>query len=309
MATQQSQIVNGSTYTPYSPEWYQAQQADTIRRQGVAGTAAGTGEANYLSALSPSLQGLYSAAGLGGRSSTTTGMPSEIGYPGGGGGSASFGADPVSSSGLTGQPSTVSSPTATIAPLNFDAANNAAFATAKDQAAKTASASMLGLNQALGARGMGGAGYEAGQVGNTLGREANTIGEAGRAQAINETNLRARAAEANLGAQVTQRGQDIGARESAANRALAGSEAAFSGGIAQRGQTIGANEAAANLAAERAAGQFSGNIAQRGQDIQSAESAANLAQQAAALKSQNTLAILRSVLGGGPAPNAGAYVY
>lgn len=328
----QTQIVNGQQVTPYSPEWYQAQDQDAIHRAGVGGTAAGTGESNYLKELSPSLTGLYASMGLnGGGSSTPT-----VGYPGGGAstssaapGSVSYSAGSVpdlssgkvSSSDLVNGASTALPDVSTIDPVNFDAANSAAFATAKDQAARTAQASMRGLQGALSARGMGGAGYEAGQIGGTLAREANTIGEAGRAQAVNEANLRARAAEANLGAQVTQRGQTIGARESDAARRMAGLESAYSGDISQRGQDIGAKEAAANIASERAATSFQGDIAQRGQDVGLQES--DLAREAAArnadyegqitqrgqditsaaeqarLKSQQTLAILQSVLGGG----------
>lgn len=303
-----TQVVNGAPFQQYSPEWYAAQQADTIRRQGIAGTAAGTGEANYLNALSPSLAGLYSATGLGGTTSGTSGTgTSPVSYQAPVAGS--FDASSVAPTGLSPSGTPGSTPTATIAPLDLSKASTAAFATAKDQAARTAAASLTGLNQALTSRGLGGAGYEAGQVGNTLAQEANTIGEAGRAEAAKEADLQAQAAEANLGAEVTQRGQDIGAQQAAAERALQGSEAAFSGGIAQRGQDIGSREAAANLAAEEAGSAFSGGIAQRGQTIQQQEAAATLAQQQAALRSNQKLEILRSVLGGGPSSNAGAYVY
>jgi hypothetical protein len=332
----QNQIVNGQQFAIGSPQWYAAQQADTVRRQGVAGTAAGTGEANYLAELSPSLQGLYSAAGLNGPSVSMGAIPDTV--SGGGTGVAgtvgyqapaesAINPAQVDSSGLTSAETSQYNPTAQIAPLDLAASDNAAFATAKDQAARTAQASMTGLQQALAARGMGGAGYEAGQIGNTLATAANTIGEAGRTKAIEDANLTAQGNLANLGAQVTQRGQDIGAQQATAGRALQGKEAAYSGGITQRQQDMAAQEEQANRQAEEAGTAFqggisqraqdiganeaaySGQIAQRGQDIGAAESAASLAQQQAALKSSNTLAILRSVLGGGPPANAGAYVY
>ncbi len=58
-----SQIINGQSYQMYTPEWYQAQQADTIRRAGIGGAAQGAGQANYMNAVSPSLAGLYAAIG------------------------------------------------------------------------------------------------------------------------------------------------------------------------------------------------------------------------------------------------------
>jgi hypothetical protein len=328
-----TQVINGQSYTPYTPEWYAAQSGDFINRAGVSGTARGTDEANYLSKLSPSLQGLYSSLGIGGSSGTgssSSSTPNTVNYGGSGSSTAppasvnygGFGGDSVSSKGLkTDAISTT--PTATIAPLDLSKADTAAFATAKDQAAKTAGASMTGLQQALASRGMGGGGYEAGQIGNTLAREANTIGEAGRAQAVNDASLTAQGNLANLGAQVTQRGQDINSKQSDASRSLAAAEAAYSGDIAQRGQDIGGREAAAGfdvtqrgqdigagesadrLAADQAGTAYSGAITQRGQDISQQEAAATRAQQQATLRSQQTLAILQSVLGG----KAPAYAY
>lgn len=232
-----SQIINGGNYAPYTPQWYQAMDADAVRRSGVQGTAQGTGEANYWKSLSPSLMGLWSSLGLGGSGAgsgfQTGSIPNEVSIGSGGG-------------------STATSPIATIAPLDFTKANAAAFATAKDQAAQTAQASMRGLQQALSARGLTGGGYQAGQIGTTLAREANTIGQASRDEARNEANLQAQADEANLGAQVTQRGQDISRQEADAERAARLAEASFSGGIAQRGQDIGVAESAANRAADLA---------------------------------------------------------
>ena len=330
--------IGGQQYVPGSPEAQAAQNAYTVQQTGVGGTAAGTGEANYLNELSPSLMGLYSAVGLGGSSGYGAGaVPGRVAYPtSGGGGSTASLAMPgsvtapsdVSSSGLTSGEQGTYNPTATIAPLNLAASDNAAFANAKDQAGQTAQASMTGLQQALAARGMGGAGYEAGQIGNTLATAANQIGAAGRAQAIEDANLTAEGNVANLGAQVSQRGQDIGAQQGAASRALAGQEAAYSGDIAQRQQTLSAaeedanrqaeaastayggsisqEEAAANRAASAANSAYGGAVTQRQQDISAAEQAAELAQQQAQLKSTNTLAILQSVLGGG---RGGAYAY
>lgn len=336
-----TQVINGQSYEQYTPEWYAAQRADVVNRAGVSGTAEGTGEANYLSKLSPTLAGLYSAIGGNGGGTSGASTPGTVSYGGSGGGtpgtvsysapSSTMGAPSVSSSGLTGPQTSTYNPTATIAPLNLAASDTASFANAKDQAGQTASASMLGLQQALAGRGMGGAGYEAGDIGRTLSTAANTIGAAGRAKAIEDANLTAQGNVANLNAGVAQRGQDIGAEEGAANRGLQGKEAAFSGDIAQRGQTLSEQEADANRQAEEAAtaysggvtqrgqdigaetaarnAEYSGSIAQRGQDIGAAESAADLAQRQAALKASQTLQILQSVLGGKSSSVQPGYVY
>lgn len=350
-----AQIIAGQSYAPYSPEWYTAHAQDAIGRARIGGTAEGTGESAYLSQLTPSLAGLYSAVGGNQRTGTNFSLPSSVGYqPGGSFGGASTPGAVMYPSGPTSSPSAdpaqVSAatllsgsaaeapPPSTIAPVDFTGANSAAFARAKDQAAKTAGASMTGLQQALASRGMGGAGYEAGQIGGTLGREANTIGEAGRAQAEKEAELSARAAEANLSAGVAQRGQTIGAQQGKAARELSAREAAFSGGINQRGQDIQSRESAANLAAEKAHdiysggiaqrgqdigvgesaasraadaahAQYSGAIAQRGQDIQARQADADLAERNAALKSSQTLQVLQSILSGRGHGGVPGYVY
>ncbi len=144
-----SQTINGQSYEMFTPQWYAAQDANKVHQAGVSGTAGGTGEANYLDALSPSLQGLYRSMGLssgtgtsgtsststpstvnyGGTGSTSTAMPSAVNYSG-------FGGAPVSSKGLTSD-AISTSPTQTIAPLDLSKADTAAFATAKDQANNT----------------------------------------------------------------------------------------------------------------------------------------------------------------------------
>ncbi len=292
-----TQIINGQPYEQYSPGWYDAQRNAAIQSEGTSGTAGGTGEANYLKALSPTLTGLYSAVnGSTSSGGQQTSTPGTVAYPTSSGGGSSVGG--VSSANLFGGDADRTPMAETIAPVDLTAANTAAFATAKDQAANTAAASMSGLRSALQARGMGGAGYEAGQIGQTLGREANTIGQASRDEARNEANLRAEQSIANLNAGVAQRGQTIGAQQADASRRAAAREAAFSGDITQRGQDLSSSNSAAERAAQAAGNAYSGAIAQRGQDIQSAQSAADLAERDAARKSSQTLAILQSVLGG-----------
>lgn len=306
-----TQIIGGKPYEQYSPSWYDAQKNESINAAGVKGTAEGTGESNYLRQLSPSLAGLYATVNGGGsQGGGSFSTPNTVQYP-----TSTFapsGVGSVSADGLMGGFSAGNTPDAmTIAPVDLTKANTAAFATAKDQAANTAQASLTGLRSALQSRGMGGAGYEAGQIGSTLAREANTIGAASRDEARNEANLQAEQSIANLNAGVTQRGQTIGARESAANRELSAREAAFTGGIAQRGQDVSAQEGAAGRAADAAGRDYSGSIAQRAQDIDAATSAADRAQREAALKSNQTLAILQAVMGGRSGRSYGAqgYVY
>lgn len=114
------------------------------------------------------------------------------------------------------------SPAASVSYNNpaLDAARSAAFARAKDNAANTADASMKALTEELGRRGMQGGGYEAGQIGNTLAREADQIGEAGREQAIQDANFATHAADENFQGAITQRGQDISAAQANAQRQL-----------------------------------------------------------------------------------------
>lgn len=102
------------------------------------------------------------------------------------------------------------------------ASDSATYAKVKDNAAHTATASLTGLNDALASRGMTGGGYEAGQIGGTLSREANTIGEGDRQYATQQYADASHRADVNTEAGVAQRGQDIGAA------------------TAQRGQDLGA---------------------------------------------------------------------
>lgn len=109
--------------------------------------------------------------------------------------------------GSPGWASLDSGPSANILKSN----NDAIYARAKDDAARTATSALRGLSERLGARGMGGAGYEAGQIGQEASEAANSIGDVSRQNAQNQYNQAIARGQANLGAQVSQRGQDIGA--------------------------------------------------------------------------------------------------
>lgn len=237
--TGNSQVINGQQYAMYSPEWYAARDSDQIGRGAVAGKAAGAGTAGFLSQLPPSLLALadgsstssMSASGSGRGAAPTVTMPAVDGAGGTGAGGSSA---PAS--------------TPHIAPVDFTAANTAAFATAKDQAAQTARASLNSLAGELSARGMGGAGYEAGEIGKRVVTAADSIGAAGRAQAQHEADLGAQAASENYQGDIAQRGQDTSMAEADANRRASLASTAFSGGITQRGQDLASQEAADSLA-------------------------------------------------------------
>jgi hypothetical protein len=166
-----------------------------------------------------------------------------------------------------------------------DANESATFGKVKDNAANTAKAALSGLTQSLAARGMGGAGYEAGQVGGTLSREANTIGEGERQWAGTQYADAQHRADVNTQAGIAARGQDLSAAGTARGQDLGALQGNQGAAVSTRGQDIGAagtargqdlNAAEANQnSAGSSRGQdlnfalsgLSARTAQRGQDI------------------------------------------
>lgn len=219
------QTIGGTNYEMYTPAWYQARDQNQIHQSQVNGAASGKGLGSAWDSLPASLRGLIDPSG----SSSSSSSSAAFSVPGVG----DFG---WSGLGSSDGPAAVKP----VAPVDLTSANSAAFATAKDQAAQTARASLDALSGELASRGMGGAGYEAGQIGGNLSREANTIGAASRAEAINEASLRADENKTNYEGSIAQRGQDI----SAAGQRL-------SAGVATRGQDISAAEENARLAQTR----------------------------------------------------------
>lgn len=222
------QTINGQNFQMYSPEWYEAQRQNEVRKAGTTGKAAGTEIGSAFEALPPSLKALagpgsssYSASYGGGEAIPT--LDSINGIAAGGSGSPA----PLSPHAKLNLPDT-------------EAAQSAIFARAKDQAAQTARASLDALAGELSSRGMGGAGYEASGIGERLSRSANTVGEVSRAQATELADTQAEAARTEYQGDITQRGQDMSAQEAAAQNALSRAQLALSG----RGQEIGAREAA-----------------------------------------------------------------
>lgn len=276
-----TQLIGGKSYTMYSPEWYAAMDGNQVHEAGVAGSAAGTaaGSASVSNwqtkypgyqtpgpyDINPALAGLSQAFGSsssGGATSAPT-----VAFGGSAGGS-SAGAPAVAMSALH--------PSAAVGSVDYTpptegqegAARAAIFARGRDTAAQTASASLTGLSDALSARGLTGGGYEAGQIGGTLAREANTIGEVSRQQSENELARAADVANRQYEGRIVQRGQDIGKSESDASRELAAASTAFQGGIVQRGQNMSANDSAAGRSLDVAKTAYSGAITQREQDLQ-----------------------------------------
>lgn len=112
------------------------------------------------------------------------------------------------------------------------AMDSANFSRAKDQVGDTANAAIQGLQRAMAARGIApGSSIEGAQLGSIYDKGLGELADVSRQNAITDTQTATDLAKANLGAAVTERGQDIGAN-TAANEAS----------LAARGQNIGANE-------------------------------------------------------------------
>lgn len=240
-ATQRGgQIINGQSYTPYSPQWYAAMAADKVRVAQEGGTAAGAGVKAAAGAAGIPLgtgTGTTPAVGANGTGSPTirlgdpgSGMPATSGAPG-------------SSSGS----STPNIPS--IAPIDTTAADNAVFNRAKDQVGQTTIGALAGLRSQLGGRGMLGSGSEYKGLESVANKGQQQLGDTTREQAINDVGLAKDTAFQNQNAGVAQRGQDVTA------------------GTSRRGQDI-----------ERELGGYQGQITQRGQDINASMSAADRGQ-------------------------------
>lgn len=156
------------------------------------------------------------------------------------------------------QISATSGPTSDQLKANRDAT----FANVKDSAANTSQAAMIALQGELQRRGMGGAGYEGGQIGNTLGREANQIGAGQRQEAQTEYDQELSRANLDTEAQIAQRGQNIGqntatrGQDIGYNEALRGQDLSkygtdTSNALGTRGQNIGYQESVNNINASR----------------------------------------------------------
>jgi hypothetical protein len=106
---------------------------------------------------------------------------------------------------MASQPSQVSR----VAAPDLTAAQNAAFARAKDREGQMATGALTGLRSALGGRGLLGSGAEFRGTANVANKALGNLGEVNREQAIQGANAATRAAEMGYQGDIQQRGQDI----------------------------------------------------------------------------------------------------
>lgn len=97
---------------------------------------------------------------------------------------------------------------------NEEAARNAAFARAKDRAGKTALSSLTALQNILQNRGMFGSTEEARLTQDSLQGGQDVINEYGRSELVNDLNRAAQIGDRNYAGALTQRGQDMQAKQS-----------------------------------------------------------------------------------------------
>lgn len=102
-----------------------------------------------------------------------------------------------------------------------DAARQASFARAKDQAANIARSALTGLSGAMASRGISGSGIELGGMGDILGGAADQLGDVNREQLIQDLAQQQHVSDVRYGGGITQRGQDLQA-EAARRQALMG---------------------------------------------------------------------------------------
>lgn len=269
-----AQIIGGKEYQIYSPQWYDAMNADKIKSAGVTGTATGTEKQASLDAQ-PSLKGLLTGAGGGGLFGGDSGVTGVLPPSGGGTGTPTtpplvgndYGNFGGGSGGGGGGSSAPAMPTLQMP--DQSAATAAAFAHAKDQAGQMTRASLDSLAGELGGQGMLGSGAQLKGAAGILAKGTNLLGEESRMEAQKSADIAADFAKTGYEGSITQRGQDIGQQ------------------TAYRGQDIGRSTSARGQ-----------DIEQRGQDIQSQEAQATLANAQYQAEAQRNLQRLQMVLGG-----------
>jgi hypothetical protein len=202
------QIIGGTSYTKYTPEWYQAMEDFNTKASGAAGTAAGTYTANAASA-----SGLLNPSGS---TTPSTSTPASItGLDTGGTGGTSTGTGTTSDSTSGGSGAAIPQ----VQMPDMQAANQQAFARAKDTAGNLSRASLDALNGELGSQGMLGSGAQAEGAAQIIAKNANTLGDEANTEASTNAGLANTDALANQSAAVTGRGQDIQQQEAAATLA------------------------------------------------------------------------------------------
>jgi len=238
--TMNTQIINGVKYDMYTPQWYAAMDAQKVHNAEVAGQAAGTAGGSALktlqsyqpNALAPNTSSTTSS---GSSSSTGSGYPATVTM---GGGSGSFGTG-VFNPGGTGAAANLPPPVAFASP-DVSAAQNAALGRAKDDIGLNTQGALTALRSSLGGRGMLGSGGEFRGTSNIITGGQRQLGEAERDAAMKRADLAEKQAELSFTGGISQRGQDLSAKQAADALAAQLQEAQYSGQITQRGQDISA---------------------------------------------------------------------
>ena len=105
-----------------------------------------------------------------------------------------------------------SAPTVQYGDAGADAARNASFARAKDKAGQIARASLTGLRNAMGERGIGGSGIEALQSAGIVGAAGSELGEVNREQLLQDLAQQQHIQDLTYQGGITQRGQTLAAQ-------------------------------------------------------------------------------------------------
>lgn len=202
------QIIGGQSYAMYSPQWYEAMDANKVHKAGVAGTAANT----FANAANPALAGLQSSlAGMfGGAGGGATGTSGGSAF----GTGSSVGTNGAGTSGVSG-----GAPVGQLQLPDQSGKTNAIYATAKDQVGKSGRASVTALRDELGATGALGGGAEVQGTRDIIANAAGDLGQVSRDQAGKQADLSADFAKTNYAGGITQRGQDVSASEAQARLA------------------------------------------------------------------------------------------
>lgn len=130
---------------------------------------------------------------------------------------------------------------------DFTAAQNAAFARAKDREGQLAQGALTGLRSSLGGRGLLGSGAEFRGTANIVNKALGNLGEVNREQAIQ--NAAGAVDQMKMGYQgdITQRGQDITQAQNMNQNNLALAQMQFNADMAEREAIMRHNESGQNF--------------------------------------------------------------
>lgn len=249
-AVGQQQIINGQSYTMYSPAWYAAMQAEAQRASSAEGTAAGTKLAAASKAAGVPIGSSASSSSSTTASSGSGGSysaPSTVPPPSLQGLTAATGGGAIAPTGVQG-----GATTAHLAPVDTSAAETASFNKAKDQVGLESTGALAGLRSALGGRNLLGGGLESRATTGVATSAAGQLGDVSRQQAVTRADEAQKNAATNFSGDITQRGQDFQKEE--AGNSLAGdlAIAGANNAVTQRGQDISDRNAQKALEIEQA---------------------------------------------------------